>query len=716
MMKKVQRITAVLLAAIMVFALASCGGSKREEAASASPSRTAFDAAETPASPLADTPKNFVYPQNEGAIQAFCVGENGEIWAATVNKVLLSYDIAGNVTRGFSIGVALDFLAYKGDVVYGISAYASSIYTIDLLTESVTQMELGYKASQIMNMTVYGENLLLLCRPESVGVPVMLNHLTGRMSFGEQLVEYVIAEQRATIVDMADTPVALAPLENGNVLVLAANAEEYLIELDGTTKRFGAKKVIGTLGAASQIAQDSTTGDLFYRVTASGNSPVKVVFADEPKVSYTIIDDAASSVSGSLFCMDGLLFVLTRQFVVEGDTSLTLNSAIHRQRVEKPRGVTLQIDTTFAGTWGRDQAALWPRWINRYHQETGNAVNIGSQFSNQEQLIAELLSGNNKIDAFIMSIESASAFDWPNNGAFHPISGGLVNQFYDEAFDWIADIFTLPGAEDSFWAIPLDMDSFKLYYNPEKLAAIGLDTTILGSYETLFEAAKAKEPERAFYLGGARYMAYNYLWKFFNSTDEELDFGSAQFRRAVEHTATVMSFLLDPQNSTLTNRLRCENVAVTSSSDSWMINDTTQQVFDINNFDIVAYPNSVDGVDTPNIMQMNIMFINPNSIHKEEMRTLLECIAESHLQPEPANREFPWTPIFLKDQAAYGEVYDISSNLFSRMHLYNSNGSIMKVPEDVFLYVEAFGFGEADVDETIFAIARYMDMLRREKE
>ena len=114
-------------------------------------------------------------------------------------------------------------------------------------------------------------------------------------------------------------------------------------------------------------------------------------------------------------------------------------------------------------------------------------------------------------------------------------------------------------------------------------------------------------------------------------------------------------------------------------------------------------------------MQMSILFINPHSARKAELAQLVECIAESHLTPKLASILYPWTPIMMKDKTVHSDVYDIDSVLFNSLHEYNANSCVSWIPDDVNTYVESFMAGEANLEDTVFAIERYMEMLERER-
>jgi len=756
MMRKVQRITAVLLAAMMVFALASCGGSKREEAASASPSPsgTASDVSATPLAGQQETVDNLTYASIAGHMAyAMCDGENGELWVATIpNRQLLDngeedicrmlirygadgkvlekyqmdqfvfYDAAGKEMNSVPRGFGPEYLVRKGDVFYGSRGGPLSLYEIDPAAGSVRILPLDYHGSWLFEMIAYGDDLALLSMPGNPSA-ILFNYSNNPLLYSGispyELVVYSIEDRATNVMELPDPPQMITQADNGRVTVLSADDEHYLLDLDPGSATFGDKTYIGSVGMPTAIARASNPDAFLWYIVHAENKVINARFADDPNTIYTLMNDIGFRGNIRLMHSDGFLYTISQSFKSytseNGRLEQEGSSTIYRRVFEKPEKAPLQIDTTFTQIWQPVQPDLWTRWIKDYQKLSGDAISVLSRFVSKEQMIAAALSGASDVDAFIMSYEEACSLGLPGNGAHVPLSGDNVTQFYDGTFDWIEELFALPGSPGSYWAIPVYLDSFKLYYNPEKLAERGLTESVFDTYDSFLPAALEMAADGVIGLGESHHMQQNQLRQLFNPAMRTVALDSVLLAVALNRITEIGAFMTNDAYDLYNSYMKYRDATVRLDIDAEALWEATRVGDDLSNFAVASFPKLDDSIESANVMQMSILFINPHSARKAELLQLAECIAETHLTPKLASAMYPWTPIMLEDKTVYSEVYDINSNLFNSLHDYNANGCVSWIPEDVNIYVESFLAGEANLEDTVFAIERYLDMMEREQ-
>jgi len=753
MMGKVQRITAVLLAAMMVSALASCSGLKREDAASASPSGTVADVSATPLAGQQGIADNLTYANvADYTAYAMCNGENGELWVSARPSLLhlgdfqidprillIHYGADGEVIAQYQIdqftfygwsddtpisapkGFNIVDIVRKGNIFYGYCSGPLAVFEINPEAESVRLLPQDYDISDILGLEHYGDNLALLCMPAEVDYSQfrISNPLLRTGGTPYELVEYVLAEQKMNVISLPNGPQMIAQATNGNVLVLSSDEEHYFLEVDPATGMVGDKTYIGSVGVPGEIAQTSGPNAFLWYANVDGDTVVNARFADEMGLIYIVLSDIALRGGVRLLYSGGYLYLLHQDYEryvrPDDDPYAPIYSTIHRRVFEKPAESPLQIDTSFSHQYVA-QNDLWVHWSRDYRKQTSNTISVTTRFTSKEQMITAVLSGANDIDAFVMSLEDAYELGLPGNDACAPFSGDKVTQFYDGTFDWIEALFALPDSPGSYWAIPVFMDSFKLYYNPEKLAERGLTTSVFNTYDTLLPAALAMAANGVIGLGGSHHMQQNQLRQLFNPHMRTVALDSALLAVALNRITEIGTFMANDTYDLYNSSLKYRDATIKLNIDAYASNDAMSAGDDLSDFAVAPFPKLDDGIESANVMQMSILFINPHSAHKAELLQLVECIAESHLTPKPASVEYPWTPIMMKDKTVYSDVYDIDSVLFNSLHEYNANGCVSWIPDDVNTYVESFMAGEANLEDTVFAIERYMEMLERERQ
>jgi len=665
----------------------------------------------TPLAALPELPAAFTFPKTPGGPYAVCSVGNGEIWVSTHSKQLINYDAAGNVLKTFATSKYIGELVYLNGVLYGSTG--TELFTIDIDTGEMVSLEVGYAMDQIEDMVVFGDNLLLLCVPE--GQRDMYRQIGSDLGLNAkncEVVAYEIETQTAAIYGM-ELVVRITPGANGNAQLFGyeTGGQVYTAELDASSKSLGRKTYLSISWLDDSIVCDSETDDIYwFDVT---KKTLNAIFADEPGKVYPIMQDAELPGGATLMCADGCLYTLS----VWTKADLSLDSTIYRRIITKPEVKALQIDVTFGGNYGV-QFALWERISADYHGLTENMVSIESKFTSREQMITAILSGASDVDAFIMTANEAYAFGLPDNGCFTPLSGEAMSRFYDGTFDWIKEHFTVEGSAGAYWAIPLDMDSTKIYYNQAKLAASRYTSAIFKDYQAFWDAGAelARSGETRF--SGSLYMGYAPLWQYVSRGMSD----SALLRRAVSHTAASFAAAdaasiverVFPNGQEILKSVNFTDCVFALNDDLGVFSSVKSHA--LSGYAIAPLPQIDSSMEAMNAMQMNILFINPNSTNKEALLQFVECAAKAHLAPKLASESQPWTPILLKEKSVYKNVYDINSDLFNSLHDYNSKGFVPTVPFEVEMYVEAFIDGEADLDATVFTIERYLEMLERERQ
>jgi virulence-associated protein VagC len=147
--------------------------------------------------------------------------------------------------------------------------------------------------------------------------------------------------------------------------------------------------------------------------------------------------------------------------------------------------------------------------------------------------------------------------------------------------------------------------------------------------------------------------------------------------------------------------------------DTSPISDEVFTLYD--NLRILPIPNEYD---TPNVISvMEVLIINPATKHTEEMLALAEHMMTEAMNPVRDSWTDPQlSTMFFKDKSVYQNVYNKDSEQFDDLYRFYSNCYVPIIPTDLYSYINELAFGNATIDETVFAIDRYMKMRWRESQ
>ena len=646
----------------------------------------------------------------DAAVYSFCLSPDGSVFASITGRTVLQFDVQGNVINQYPIETVLFNTVLLDGTLYGY-AYddGGTIVALDTETGEVQSLPFAYQADQIHAMTGSDGKLLLLCSP------------TGSLGGNNELVLYTVADESYVIVP-SDTISALSPLDTGRVLLYGYDGKNYLAEMDMQRMAIGKKTYLDIIGAAGAVAQNQVSGDLFFGSRDSAG--ITGVFADTPNKPVVVWDEIAPHGSNDLQFRDGYLFVL----------DINTNT-LHRHKVVPPakEAITLQIDQSFSFSYLTERTIPGlSDWTREYRTQTGNNASTRAHFTEWDQLLTELASGSDKIDAFIINIEGANLHSIFDQGAYHPMAGGDFDQFYDKAFDWVTDTFSL--GDGSYSALPVWLDADKIYYNPSKLNEYGLDVSLFDSFDTMMETAEMLKDKRKnelcnVIITGTLYISYSQPYQYFATKGRDnTTFDTPEFRSAMH---TLKRFYDLPQEDGYEDyifRIKApleptlRDVVFMTVSDSWVqrmahssiINPRMAEAAAYEKMLVLPYPKLNGDADMPSIVSMDVLIINPNSKNKEEVLRFAECAAKALLSPARADASEPPISMLFEDKDIYQNVYNADSAQFESLYQYYSNGVVPNMPFDVLMYLYEYGIGEASEDDTIFAIERYMEMRLKE--
>jgi len=672
------------------------------------------------------------------AIQSYCISPDGFVFVSVAMGDVIQFDMQGNIVKSHQVPVALYNLVMLGDTLYGYAYHVpeedetdhsheaheaqSAIFALHTKTGAVKQLPLEYKAMQVRAMAGYAGELLLLCVPYAERVDSTTDEATGRKFMSEQLVKYNIADGSHTILD-TDAVTALTSLGDGRVLLYGFDGKSYLAEMNIQSAAIGSKTYLDYLGNLYAITKNSVSGDLFF--SSSDQVGLTGVFADMPSRLASIPGTAAPLTGNDLQYRDGYLLALD-----------SVSGILHRNKVMPPakEAVTLQIDKSFSRSHLTRRAIGLDSWISEYRIQTGNNISTRSHFSASEQFIAALSSGSDKTDAYIISLSEAYAYGIFDQAAYHPLAGDIFDTFYGKTFDWVSDAMTDGNGE--YWALPMFLDSYKIYYSPSKLAAYGLDVSIFDTYEAMLEAAEMLKEKRNNGLcnagiTGFLYLAFNQVNQYFIAKGlENTTFDTPEFRAAMD----IVRVFMDPSHTDAYNdyaftivppfQPTLQDIVFMTEDDSALqyyaysrhSYELSDELAAYESMLVLPYPKLNADASMPTIMEMDVLIINPNSKNKEEVLRFAECAAKAMLAPVRADASAPLVPILFKDKTVYQNIYNANSAQFESLYNYYSEGAVQNIPKDVVMYLYDYAWDRATMDDAIFAVERYMEMRLRERQ
>jgi len=669
---------------------------------------------------------------DECKIISYCISPEGMVFASLNTGGVIQIDTQGDVVKSYSVDAVLYNLVMLGGTLYGYAYVApgaadenGAIVAVQTGTGAVKMHPFAYDATQVRAMAGYAGELLMLCTPDEETRKDTTDDATGRTFSSEQLVTYNIAKESHTIID-SDAITVFASLGNGRVLLYGFDGKSYLAEMDMRSMEIGKKTYNDYMGNLSAVAQNTATGDLFFRT--SGRAGVTGVFADMPSRQITLFEEATPRTCNDLRFRDGYVFVLD-----------VTSGMLHRNKVVAPskETVTLQIDQSFSDAYGRRVNSYgWSDWAREYRTQTGNNVSGVDRFSSLEQFVAELLSGSDKIDGFIISLADAYSLGIFEQGAFYPMQSDALDSFSDKAFDWVSDAMTL--ADGSYWALPVFLDAQKIYYSPSKMAEYNLDVSIFDSYDSTLATAEMLLDERKNGLcnaeiAGTLFMAYDMVNQYFITRGpENTEFDTPEFREAMD---TLKMFYGTMRDENFDYRFRIvapfsptmQDVVFTMNTDDMPYynavlrrllydEERSNEIAAYESMLVLPTPRLGGNADMPSIMDVDVLIINPNSKNKEEVLRFAECAANMLVAPVREDINAPMVSMFFEDKDVYQNVYNVGSAQFESLYQYYSNGAVQSVPMDVRNYLFEFGTGKATAEDTIFAITRYMEMRLKERQ
>jgi|GEM_PF-1413746 len=656
---------------------------------------------------------------NAQRIQSFCLSPDGSVFASMTAGEIVKFDIQGNVVKSYPAQTALFNIVMLGNTLYGYS-YGESASIVALQTETgeVESFPITYQADQVRAMAGYAGKLLLLCAP--VGSRDNATELVWYdLADASHSVSYLTDASHATA--NADTVMALSALGGGRVLLYGFDGKNYLMEMDMQSMGTGKKTYLDTLGVAGAVVQNQASGDLFFGSRDSAG--ISGVFADAPGKPAVVLEEVAPRGGNDLQFRDGYLFVL------DSNTGI-----LHRHTPVPPEkeAITLQIDQSFSFAYGTQRTVPGlSDWTRAYRTQTGNSANVRARFTNWDQFVAELASGSDHIDAFVISFERAYSNGLFDQGAYHPLTGESFESFYEQAFDWVSDELTL--GDGSYWALPVYLDSEKIYYTPSKFAAYGLDVSLFDSFDSIIETAEMLKDKRRnglcnVEITGTLSISYSQPYQYFATMDRDnTTFDTPEFRSAMHTLKRFYDFPNEVNWDDYLFRIiapfapTMHDVVFMMSSDDkawgnavWSTNPRDSELAAYEKMLALPLPKLNDDPDMPAIMDMDVLIINPNSKNKEEVLCFAECVAEALLSPVRADASAPQIPMLFENKDVYQNVYNVNSAQFESLYEYYSNGAVPTMPYDVIMYLYEYGIGEATEDDTIFAIERYMEMRLKE--
>lgn len=642
------------------------------------------------------------FPLESQSLQTFAVSEAGELFSARWDGTVVQLAADGSVKNTFLEVGTPDALCSMGDNLYIYQATQGKLLCLNPATGKTTLVLDKLKLGTAANLTAAGGKLYLLA--------------AGDVQYHHAIFEIDTKKKRITELPFQDVS-AIYGASDGTLYFCRNDANGHVVYSYAKDK----KQEVLVYDFAEALAEDVLTAFVLEQdrllYTTLLQRDMKMVLLQEGL--HGVVKENVMIYPGkNMQCVAGNIVYFTYGETAEtaGMETMFIPELKVMEKAEEPKPekltgkITISTDMT---------AYIDTAEIKRI---SGISARIEAP-KDPGRYLAEVMSGNEKIDIYILGLSGSTAQKLKNAGVYVPLNAlGIITDYQKKCFDYIGEGMCTENGE--IWALPFCASTNVVWYVPENFEEKSLRTSDLQDWEAflaLSEKAKGFED-----YGGYVESSGNFgvdLWHQYDNVYSDFAKGKADY-----HTELFRHYFdkmwsgwevysqesLHPslQNVPNDGRMVWEQEQFQKQSTLFCMETLKKSSLGYRSEEgwrVTREPRLSEDV-TEEYVDCLCAIINPVSPNKELALAYLEAIAEN-----PGAFTNLYTEFIFEDEAMYEGRYDLTKAQVRDIYNLMKEGTF-SVPGfgEAYNLVDAYQKDRYTLDEIIDKIERDTNMFLNE--
>lgn len=637
------------------------------------------------------------FPLESQPLQSFAVSEEGELFSVRQDGTVVHIAADGSVKNTFLEVGTPDALCPVGDNLYIYQATQGKLLCLNPATGKTTLVLDELKLGTAANLTAAGGKLYLLAAGDT------------HMMYHHVIYEIDTKKKKMTELPFQDVS-AIYGASDGTLYFCRNDANGHAVYSYAKDK----KQEVLVYDFAEALAEDVLTAFVLEQdrliYTTLLKRDMKMVLLQEG-LQGVVKENVIIYPGKNMQCVAGNIVYFTYGETAGMETmfipELKVMEKAEEPKLEKLTGkITI---STYLGSY-IDTAAI--------KRISGISAKI-EQPKDLSRYLAEIMSGNEKIDLYIFGMTTDIAQKMKNAGVYVPLNASdIITDYQKKCFDYIGEEMCTENGE--IWALPFCASTQVVWYVPENFEEKSLRTSDLQDWEAflaLSEKAKGFED-----YGGYVESSGNFgvdLWHQYDNVYSDFAKGKADY-----HTELFRHYFdkmwsgwevysqesLHPslQNVPNDGRMVWEQEQFQKQSTLFCMETLKKSSLGYRSEEgwrVTREPRLSEDV-TEEYVDCLCAIINPVSPNKELALAYLEAIAEN-----PGAFTNLYTEFIFEDEAMYEGRYDLTKAQVRDIYNLMKEGTF-SVPGfgEAYNLVDAYQKDRYTLDEIIDKIERDVNM------